>query len=267
MKTDLEHVWRGLSNPTRRRILDLLRDGPRTTGELADSFPELSRYAIMQHLAVLEEAGLLLPRREGRTRLNYLNAVPLRILYERWVSEHAGMAAETAFRLKQFAENRKGRQETVEKHADRVVKVETEIHIEAPPEQVFEALTKNLDAWWPFRFRPEGKMVLECHVGGRCFEDWGNGMGAHHGIVVWWEPPFKYAATSPGAMTQEFNSYDVATVVADGTGSIYRKSLTLWGAVSDDVEKMFRDGSKAILHKHLKAYLEEGIEYSPRTNK
>ena len=265
MKTDLEHVWRGLSSPVRRRALDLLRDGPLTTGELADAFPELSRFAVMQHLSVLEDAGLLLVRREGRKRLNYLNAVPIRMLYERWVSEHADMAAETAFRLKQFAEKPREESPSVETRADRVVKIETEVRVEAPPERVFEALTRDLDAWWPFRFRKDGKMILECHVGGRCFEDWGDGQGAHHGIVVWWEPPTKYAASSPGAMTREFQSYDVATVIPDGSGSIYRKSLTLWGSVPDEVEKMFRDGSRAILEQHLKAYLEQGLIYKPPT--
>ena len=218
----------------------------------------------MQHLAVLEEADLLLARREGRKRLNYLNAVPLRMLYERWVSEHSAMAAETAFRLKQFAEKQRGEYAPVELRADRVVKIETEVRVEAPPETVFDALTKDLDAWWPFRFKPDGKMVLECRVGGSCYEDWGSGQGAHHGIVVWWEPPLKYIASGPGAMTREHQSQDIATVVADGTGSIYRKSLTLWGAVSDDIERIFRDGSKALLSQHLRAYLEEGVRYAPK---
>ena len=259
MKTDLEHVWRGLSSPIRRAILDALREGPSTTGEIAGSFPELSRYAVMQHLSVLEDSGLLLVRREGRRRLNYLNAVPLRMLYERWVSEHAGMAAETAFRLKQFAERPRGA--PMEISADRVVKIETEIRVEASPEQVFDALTQGLDAWWPFRFRASGTMVVECRVGGRVYEDWGNDTGAHHGVIVWWEPPFKYSCSGPGAMTPAFQSNDVATVVPDGTGCIYRKSLTLWGAVPEETERKFRDGSKAILAKFFKAYVEEGSEY------
>jgi DNA-binding transcriptional ArsR family regulator len=54
MKLDLEHVWRGLSSPVRRQVLDLLRAGPLTTGELAERFPDLTRYAVMQHLGVLE---------------------------------------------------------------------------------------------------------------------------------------------------------------------------------------------------------------------
>jgi len=261
MKTDLEQVWKGLSSPVRRRILDLLRSAPLTTGELAEAFPELSRFAVMQHLGVLEEAGLVLPRREGRRRLNYVNAVPLRMIYERWVSVHAGMSAENALLLKQFAERPKeeGRVELI---ADKVVKIETEIRVDAPPERVFAALTEELDAWWPHRFKPNGKMVMECHLGGRWYEDWGEGQGAQHAIIVWWEPPFKYAATGPGAMTREYMANDVATVEADGAGAIYRKSLTLWGAVPDEVERMMREGARAALEKHLREYVEKGVRYS-----
>ena len=64
MKADLEQTWRGLGSPIRRRILDILRNGPISTGELAMAFPDLSRFAVMQHLGVLEESGLVLARRE-----------------------------------------------------------------------------------------------------------------------------------------------------------------------------------------------------------
>ena len=83
--TELEDVWKALANPVRRRILDRLRDGPRTTGDLADAFPDLSRFAVMQHLTVLAEAELVIPRREGRKRYNYLNPVPIQQVYDRWV--------------------------------------------------------------------------------------------------------------------------------------------------------------------------------------
>ena len=71
-------VWRALASPWRRRLLDRLRTAPATTGELAAGLPELSRFAVMQHLAVLTEAGLVLPERRGRDRVNHLNPVPLR---------------------------------------------------------------------------------------------------------------------------------------------------------------------------------------------
>ena len=85
---DLEAVWRALSNGTRRRMLDLMKDGPLTTGALAEHFPELSRFAVMQHLGVLEEADLIFPVRDGRLRYNYLNAVPIQRIYDRWVSHY-----------------------------------------------------------------------------------------------------------------------------------------------------------------------------------
>jgi DNA-binding transcriptional ArsR family regulator len=85
---DLDDVWRALSNPVRRRILDLLAEGPLTTGELAERFSSLSRFAVMQHLKVLEEADLVVPRRSGRERHNYLNPVPVQRIYERWVSRY-----------------------------------------------------------------------------------------------------------------------------------------------------------------------------------
>jgi DNA-binding transcriptional ArsR family regulator len=85
---DAEPVWRALANPVRRAILDLLMDGPVTTGHLAESFPDLSRFAVMQHLGVLEEADLIVPVREGRQRFNYLNPVPIQQVYDRWVSRY-----------------------------------------------------------------------------------------------------------------------------------------------------------------------------------
>ena len=84
----MEKVWKALASAIRRDILDLLRDGPRTTGDLAGEFPTLTRFAVMQHLGVLEEAELVIPRRNGRERYNYLNPVPIQQLYDRWVARY-----------------------------------------------------------------------------------------------------------------------------------------------------------------------------------
>jgi len=81
----LDPVWKALSDPTRRAMLDLLRDGPRTTTEIVDAFPRLTRFGVMKHLEVLRKAGLVQTREEGRQRVNSLNAVPIRQIYERWV--------------------------------------------------------------------------------------------------------------------------------------------------------------------------------------
>lgn len=95
-----EVVWRALSDPSRRRILDLLRERPRTTGELTECF-DFSRYAVMKHLKVLHQAGLLLIERRGRERFNHLNAVPLQRIVRRWVQPFEARAADRLLRLEE----------------------------------------------------------------------------------------------------------------------------------------------------------------------
>jgi DNA-binding transcriptional ArsR family regulator len=87
-RDDLAAVWKALASPIRRAILDDLRDGPRTTGAIVERFPRLTRFAVMQHLRVLEEAELVIPRRDGRERYNYLNPVPIQRVFDRWVSRY-----------------------------------------------------------------------------------------------------------------------------------------------------------------------------------
>ena len=96
----LDPIWKALANPVRRKMLDLVRDEPLTTGDLSAAFPELSRFAVMQHLDVLEDARLIVVKRVGRQRYNYLNAVPIRQIYERWVSRYEGHWASALLALR-----------------------------------------------------------------------------------------------------------------------------------------------------------------------
>jgi DNA-binding transcriptional ArsR family regulator len=104
MPDDLDGVWKSLSDPTRRAILDLLRDGPLPTTEIVESFPRLSRFGVMKHLEVLRQAGLVNTREEGRQRMNSLNAVPIRKIYERWVSPFREFWSDELLRIKEAAE-------------------------------------------------------------------------------------------------------------------------------------------------------------------
>jgi DNA-binding transcriptional ArsR family regulator len=93
-------VWEAMANEVRRQILDLLKEKPRTTGELALNFRRLDRCTVMLHLKVLTEAGLVIPKREGKFRWNYLNVEPIQRIYERWLSSYAQPAAALLNRLK-----------------------------------------------------------------------------------------------------------------------------------------------------------------------
>jgi len=99
-------VFKALSDGRRRRILDLLKKRPRTTRELCDAFESsLDRCTVMQHLGVLERADLVIVRRDGRQRWNYLNAAPLKAIYDRWISPYAEEAVELLARLKRDLED------------------------------------------------------------------------------------------------------------------------------------------------------------------
>ncbi|HTV68255.1 MAG TPA: metalloregulator ArsR/SmtB family transcription factor [Rhizobiaceae bacterium] len=95
-----ESVFKALASQTRRQILDALKDEPRTTGMLCYAFPALDRCTVMQHLKVLEDADLVIAKREGRERWNHLNSMPIKQIHDRWISEYAAHAMSILDRLK-----------------------------------------------------------------------------------------------------------------------------------------------------------------------
>ena len=86
--TDDDLVFKALADPTRRSLLDKLfaRDG-RTLTELESEF-DMTRFGVMSHLRVLEDAGLVVTRRSGREKLHFLNPVPIRLIHNRWIDKY-----------------------------------------------------------------------------------------------------------------------------------------------------------------------------------
>lgn len=179
-------VWRALADPTRRELLDLLRDGPRTTGDLCARF-DLTRFGVMRHLDTLAEAGLITVERRGRERWNHLNPAPLRQELDRWVSTWSGRLADTAVALARHAESEADMARPGTRLAFGEIDVRTELRVAAPREKVWESLLR-IGEWWPHRFREGAGVTLEPHLGGRWFEDWGDGAGALYGLVAELEP-------------------------------------------------------------------------------
>ncbi len=106
MKSDIDQnlIWRALADPVRRQILDELADGPKTTGDLVGRFDHLCRTAVMKHLDVLVNAGLVIVSKKGRTRWNCINHVPLSTVCERWINQHTKQMAKSMARLKELIE-------------------------------------------------------------------------------------------------------------------------------------------------------------------
>src|SRR5277367_3039545 len=124
----MDAVFKALADPTRRRLLDQLftKDG-QTLSALERRLP-MSRFGVMKHLALLEEAGLVVTRRRGREKLHFLNPVPIRLVHDRWVSKYAEPWAATLSDLKNRLE-------------DRTMEKVFEIFIKTTPQQLWDAIT------------------------------------------------------------------------------------------------------------------------------
>jgi len=123
----VDEVFRALADPTRRALLDeLFREDGQTLTALEERF-EMSRFGVMKHLKLLQEAGLVVARRRGREKLHYLNPVPIRLIHDRWVSKYA----------EPWAAALSGLKTEVEKQMEKVF----EIYIRTTPERLWEAIT------------------------------------------------------------------------------------------------------------------------------
>lgn len=98
-------VFKALAGSDRRRILDLLRDAPLTTGEICTHLKWLNRCTVMQHLGVLEKARLVIAKKEGRTRWNHLDVSPIQRIHKRWIEAYAMPSAQLLSKLQQDLES------------------------------------------------------------------------------------------------------------------------------------------------------------------
>ena len=97
-------VFKALAGSDRRRILDLLRTAPLTTGDICKKLHWLNRCTVMQHLGVLENARLIITRKEGRSRWNYLDVSPIQRIHGRWIEAYATPSANLLSKLQQDLE-------------------------------------------------------------------------------------------------------------------------------------------------------------------
>jgi uncharacterized protein YndB with AHSA1/START domain len=141
----VEPVFRALADPTRRALLDALfeRDG-QTLGALTGAH-DMTRVAVAKHLRLLEDAGLVVSRRRGREKLHYLNPVPIRLIYERWVSKYTGP----------WAAGLTGLKAELEAHMEKVF----EIYIRTTPVRLWDAIT-------------DPAIRARYHFGSRIESDW-----------------------------------------------------------------------------------------------
>ena len=193
----MDEVFKALSDPTRRGLLDeLFREDGQSLTALERRLP-MSRIAVMKHLRVLEQAGLVVTRRRGREKLHFLNPVPIRLVHDRWVSKYAEPWAASLSALKQTLE-----EETMEKVF--------EIYIRTTPERLWEAIT-DPDARARYTF------------GVRVDSDWRPGSSYRGGSEL--APSLIFEGENlevdpPRRLVQSFNALWSDDVKAEGTSRV-----------------------------------------------
>lgn len=124
----MEDVFRAIADPTRRELLDeLFRQDGQTLGDLESRFENMSRQNVMKHIKVLEDAHLVVTRRRGREKLHFLNAVPIRLMHDRWVSKYA----------EPWVAGLSGLKTDLENEMEKIY----EIYIRTTPDRLWEAIT------------------------------------------------------------------------------------------------------------------------------
>jgi len=262
MEDELSTVFKALGHPIRRRILDILKESPKTTGELNDYFPEVTRYAIMKHLSLLEEGNLVVVRREGKYRRNFLNAVPLQKMHNRWIGKYMQAAANSLLNLRSVVEKTGGELDMNVTNQDQsqVFKIEQEVLIDAPREQVFKALTERAGDWWEFRLAPKGvpsEFTFHPVPGGQFIEKWGENQGAVWGNVYYVNAPEEIRLHGHLGMQGAVNSsYTYRLVEKDGA-TVLQLSHHASGIIQENWEQEHSEGGKYLLGTLLKNYLEQ----------
>jgi uncharacterized protein YndB with AHSA1/START domain len=194
----MDAVFKALADPTRRKLLDrLFEEDGQTLTALERRLP-MTRIGVMKHLRVLEEAGLVKTKRRGREKLHFLNAVPIRLVHDRWVSKYAEPWAATLTGLKRKLEEE-----------ERMEKV-FEIYIKTSPERLWEAITDpELRSQYSFGVRTES--------------DWHSGSGyeaVHPGASIKIAEGENLEVDPPHRLVQSFNALWSDDVKAEGTSRV-----------------------------------------------
>jgi uncharacterized protein YndB with AHSA1/START domain len=191
----MDAVFRALADPTRRSLLDeLFKADGQTLSALEGRLP-MTRFGVMKHLKVLEEAGLVVTRRRGREKLHFLNAVPIRLVHDRWVSKYAEPWAAALSGLKHKLE-------------DKTMEKVFEIYIKTTPERLWHAIT-DTEMRRKYTF---GAVVTSDWTQGSRYEGVGNGTPIAEGENLEVDPPRR--------LVQSFRALWGEDVKSEGTSRV-----------------------------------------------
>jgi DNA-binding transcriptional ArsR family regulator len=254
LEAETASLWRALADPTRRRILDLLRAGPAITGEIAAAFP-ISRIAVMRHLEVLAEAELVTSRKRGRERWHYLNAVPLELLHRRWAGPAQAGFASGLIRLQEQVETERAAVDLSRPAVD----VALDVVIAGSRHDVFASITERIGEWWgyPALDKRATGLSLEPSLGGRFVEQWGDSGGQLLATVTGLEPDRHVCLTGPFHFGLALGDA-IFELEDDPGGTLVRFSFRAVGAIEPAVIEGIESGWTTLVASRLRAFVETG---------
>lgn len=248
-------IWKALSDPTRRSILDLLKNAPRTTGEISEQFKNLSRFAIMKHLGILEKAQLITTKKEGKFRWNYLNAKPIQETYDQWVNN--------LIQLKYYTEDTSRNMANADKSI-RTTTITIEVAIKTNRTNVWRALTLDIGQWWDKAFYTSSatkNFVLETKLGGLMYEDTGNDEGVIWANVLSIHAP--HHLLLKGNLSPDLGgpaiSFLKITLEEEKGVTTLRISDTILGEFSNKATNSIKKSWKQLFGQSLKAFVEREL--------
>jgi uncharacterized protein YndB with AHSA1/START domain/DNA-binding transcriptional ArsR family regulator len=261
---DLEPAFRALADAHRRRLLDRLReqDG-QTLGELEAALPQMTRFGVMKHLRVLEDAHLVTTRRDGRRKLHFLNPVPIRLISDRWISRYAAPFVDGLADLKY----------SLEATSPMTVPAQVyEIYIRTTPERLWQALT---DGEFTKQYYYQSEVRSDLTVGSP-FRYYGGDEVLLDGEVLEVDPPRRLvttfsalwspevAADPPSRITYEIEPMGAACrlrMIHDGFDSetaTYREVAGGWSPILSGLKTLLETGEPLVITRPDRAEVAAG---------
>ncbi|GAA0493678.1 hypothetical protein GCM10008986_20190 [Salinibacillus aidingensis] len=245
---NLNDVFQALAHPIRRTIIDVLSHHPLTTGEICDHF-DVSRYAVMKHLNILEASQLVLTRKKGREKINYFHAVPLQEVYRRWMNRFQAEDADSLMNVKNFFEEKERVSSMPNLREKDSFQISQEISIQGSKTNLFKALTEDIDQWWSIRLFDDSELFVENEIGGRFMEKSADGKQALWATIMIIKPNEELHFQGPLGITGAVNSYykfKLRETAANET--ILQLDHTVYGMIDPAWEKDYREGWNGLLH-------------------
>jgi uncharacterized protein YndB with AHSA1/START domain/DNA-binding transcriptional ArsR family regulator len=251
-------AFRALGDPSRRLLLDRLfeRDG-QTLGELTGWLPSMTRFGVMRHLDVLEEAELITTRKVGREKRHYLNPVPIRLIHDRWISKFAEPVVGSLSALKEHLEGRTMSAEQAPSVPDHVYSV----FIRAEPERIWNAITDGVETQ---QYYYGTRVGSEWTPGARIVYEYPDGSVAADGEVLEIDPPRRLAMTFLARWDPELEAEGPVRMtweIEPSDGGLSRLTVTSANLGRRTAAEF--SGGIVYIVSGLKTYLETGSTMAP----